>query len=227
MRRCGVGERVRFEQRLDRIPLRRRVGRADEQAAPRAFRRETRRAIDAARTVDELGELAAAHQIMGALTPERRPVVGREQRADAAVERDARPPGALPAARTARASARSRARRTSTGAIEAGVAFASGWPENGSVCGATSSQIRAAEAVSPFQWIGTNSEPRCWPSLERDLEDAFAMRGRDAREVVFRPKRRRIVRMDLDERLRRVLAEPRAQAACASWCATGRARGRC
>ncbi len=52
---------------------------------------------------------------------------------------------------------------------EHGVAFASGWPEKGSTCGATSSQARADDAVSAFQWIGTNSAPRCWPSLRCTL----------------------------------------------------------
>ena len=41
--------------------------------------------------------------------------------------------------------------RKDTGAMATGVAFASGWPEYGSVCGDTSSPTRAAEAVSPLQ----------------------------------------------------------------------------
>src|SRR5687768_16044949 len=38
-----------------------------------------------------------------------------------------------------------------TGAIAAGVAFDSGWPENGSTTGATSSPTRADEAFEPLQ----------------------------------------------------------------------------
>ena len=118
------------------------------------------------------------------LAPAFRPVIGREQRADAAGERDARPPGAVPAARPARASARSRDRRIRPARSRAGVAFASGWPEKGSVCGATRSQTRADEAVSPFQWIGTNSDPALLAFAQAHPEDAFAMRGRDAREIL-------------------------------------------
>jgi hypothetical protein len=45
------------------------------------------------------------------------------------------------------------------GAIAAGVALASGWPEIGSL---RRDEIadRPADAFSPLQWIGTNSEPR-------------------------------------------------------------------
>ncbi len=53
--------------------------------------------------------------------------------------------------------------------MAAGVAFASGWPENGSVAGVTSSPMRADDAVSALQWIGTNSEPRCWASVTTTL----------------------------------------------------------
>ena len=63
---------------------------------------------------------------------------------------------------------------------------------------------------------------------DHDLEDAGAVRGRDAREAaVGEPVRLRRRRMHLDERLRQMRAEPRAHARCASWCATGRGRGRC
>ena len=37
------------------------------------------------------------------------------------------------------------------------------------MCGETSSPTRAQEAVSALQWIGTNSEPGCWPSLTTTL----------------------------------------------------------
>ena len=49
--------------------------------------------------------------------------------------------------------------------MAAGVAFASGWPEIGSVTGATSAPMRADDAVSSLQWIGANSEPRWWASV--------------------------------------------------------------
>src|SRR5688572_5572578 len=55
----------------------------------------------------------------------------------------------------------------STGAILTGVAFASGWPENGSVSGATRLPTCDDEDVVALQWIGANSEPRCCPSLMR------------------------------------------------------------
>jgi hypothetical protein len=41
----------------------------------------------------------------------------------------------------------------------------SGWPENGSVNGATSAPTRAPVAFSSLQWIGANSMPRCCRSL--------------------------------------------------------------
>src|SRR5262249_49265170 len=56
-------------------------------------------------------------------------------------------------------------REKETGAIAAGVAFASGCPEWGSVCGATRSPTREHEAVASLQWIGTNNEPAGWSSL--------------------------------------------------------------
>ena len=56
-----------------------------------------------------------------------------------------------------------------TGAIAAAVALASGWPENGSVNGATSSHTRAAVAVESLQWIGANREPRRWPASNTTL----------------------------------------------------------
>ena len=48
----------------------------------------------------------------------------------------------------------------SAGAIAAGVALASGWPENGSVRGVTRSPTRADEALRSLQWIGAKIEPR-------------------------------------------------------------------
>jgi len=47
----------------------------------------------------------------------------------------------------------------------AGVAFASGCPENGSLNDCTSAPMRPCEVFIALQWIGTNSVPRCWRSL--------------------------------------------------------------
>jgi hypothetical protein len=49
--------------------------------------------------------------------------------------------------------------QTGTDETRAGVAFASGWPEKGSVFGCTSAQVRPAELFSADQWMGANSEP--------------------------------------------------------------------
>ena len=57
--------------------------------------------------------------------------IGREQRARAAVERDARPPGARAAARSARASARSRARRMRPARSRPASPWLRAGPENG------------------------------------------------------------------------------------------------
>ena len=116
----------------------------------------------------------------------------------------------------------------STGAMVAGVALASGWPEWGSVHGETRSPTRAPEAVSALQWIGTNSEPRPLVVGDHDLEDAGAMPGRDLRKAaVDEPAAAGIVRMHLDEGLGQMGAPAAGFGRCASWCATGRESGRC
>ena len=97
--------------------------------------------------------------------------------------------------------------------IEAGVALFSGWPENGSVNGATSAPTRAPVAVASLQWIGANSMPRCCRSLTTTLQRALPVIGGDAREAAIgHAELQRIIGMHLDERLRQMLAEPRAQA---------------
>src|SRR3972149_5653070 len=69
------------------------------------------------------------------------------------------------------------------GATAAGVAFASGWPECGSVQGATKLPTPLWEDVSPLQWIGTNNAPRCWPSLTT----TFTTPAPCAVEIVAKP----------------------------------------
>ena len=71
--------------------------------------------------------------------------------------------------------------------MRAGVALASGWPEYGSVCGCTSAPMRAAELFSADQWIGTNSVPRCCPSV--DQRRARRPRRAASRRAPARPAR--------------------------------------
>ena len=99
----------------------------------------------------------------------------------------------------------------SAGAIAAGVALASGWPEKGSLNGATRSPVRPSEEVSPLQWIGANSEPLLLARADLDPEDAARMLRRHFREFVLgEAERLRVRRMDLDERFRQMRAKPRA-----------------
>ena len=98
-------------------------------------------------------------------------------------QRDARPPGS---GRQRNGSARQREaakRATATGAIAAGVALASGWPENGSVCGATSSPTRAARGVLVAPVDRREQRARLLAVADHDLEHAGAVRRRDPREA--------------------------------------------
>ena len=112
----------------------------------------------------------------------------------------------------------------STGAIAAGVALASGWPENGSVRGVTRSPIarRRGVEIAPVD----RREDRAAPLRVADdhLEDAAAVRGAHVGEAVVAqpdtPRRRP------DGPRRTAPAGARRASGSgptASWCATGRA----
>ena len=146
----------------------------------RAARRRTRQARCPDRT------------FLRALAPQRRRVVGGKQVPEPPRERDARPPCARRQGARCRVSAKPR-KANATGAIAAGVALASGWPENGSVSGATRSQMRAAEAVVSLQWIGANSEPRRCPASTTTLSTQApcgSRPGQSRRRRGRRPRRR-------------------------------------
>ena len=90
-----VVERAGFEQRLDGVPLRRRLGGTDEQAAVEPSGDERRGAVDAAPVVAQFGELGlVAEHLARTLAPGCGAVVARQQQADGLRQRDARPPGA-------------------------------------------------------------------------------------------------------------------------------------
>src|SRR3954470_7587731 len=86
---------VALEQTFHRVPLRRGFGGADKQHAVEFSVAERRPPIDAARKVDEFGELGTVQQCSRTLAPELWTFWERHEIANAAVHRDARPPGFL------------------------------------------------------------------------------------------------------------------------------------
>ena len=160
-------------------------GWADEQRAFEPPVDERRGAIDAASPVDVFGqhrvaETAAARSSCQSIGPS---LVANGMPEAVRRPRPA-PTRCRPAARAgARDSAKPR-QANSTGAIAAGVALASGCPENGSVARRDQVADRApTRRFARSSGSARTASPRCWPSLSVDLEDAGAVRGLDAREA--------------------------------------------
>ena len=94
-----------------------------------------------------------------------------------------------------------------TGVIAAGVALASGWPEYGSTSPATRSPMRADDAVSSLQWIGTNIDAAPLALVDhRPSARNCHLTKRPAKAAVGNAEARGIVGMDFDERLGQWLA---------------------
>ena len=99
------------------------------------------------------------------------------------------------------------------GAIVAGVAFESGWPEIGSTDACVSAPTRARPAVAAVQWIGANSEPATLARRRDDPQLRLAVRRRHPREAaVAEAQSRGVVGMDLDERRLAMARQARRQA---------------
>ena len=116
-------------------------------------------------------------------------------------------------AAAAGATAGSRSAQRGNGAMRAGVALASGWPEKGSVAGCTSAPMRPRELFSADQWIGTNRVPGCCPRLTSTRRMAAPCTVVDPRQrALLQAEARGVVGMDLHERLGDVARKPRRQA---------------
>ncbi len=154
-----------FEQRLHGVPLRRGVSGADEQCAIESSVAERRRAINAAGKVDEFGELVGVQQCSRMLAPEPRALPWMRSACRCRLRARRAPTRLPPASRSAGASARSRAKRNRLARLPPVSPLPRVDRRRDRSPARPVRQALADEAVSPFQWIGTNSEPRCWPSL--------------------------------------------------------------
>ena len=226
MRRWSLLERIRGEQALDDVPVAGVPRGTDEQAGLDAVAAKGRRAIDAAAKILVFGEIVARERFQPGL-PSREVGIVSEQIAVTAIDGDARRPGMRGQferlARQRKAPEhifvwRDRGRRR----LVLGLA--------GERIGVRRHQRTDARAgaLASLQWIGANSMPRCWRSLTTTRKRALPVIGRDPRKIavgdaVFRG----IIGMNLDERLRQMLAEPRARRRCGSWCAIDPGCGRC
>ena len=227
MRRCVVGERSASNSAFDGIPLWRRVGRPEEQRSLRAFRRGTRPRDRCRAQGRRTRRARRCHQIMAACSRQSSGrVIGREQRADAAGERDARPPGSC-----RQRERRARQRKAAIGEFDRrDRAPASPSPRAGRKtdrCAARPARRRAPtrrfrRSSGSARTASRAAGLRSGATLKMPSPCAVATRAKS-----FRPKRARI-RRDGSRRTARAYAGRGAGSGpCASWCATGRARGRC
>jgi hypothetical protein len=115
---------------------------------------------------------------------------------------------------------------TPKGSMRTGVCLNSGSPETGSTAGLTSAPTRASDAVWPLQWIGMNTLPRAMPPPCCTRATTAPQRLMRASSPSFTPHSSASCGcMSMKGSARDRPAWPSGR--CASWCATGRARGRC